>query len=99
MVAKKRWTEMEEKILISHIKENPDNLKLAFIEASNELNRSIPSVIQKWYCGKNSLKNRCGKVFMTCSSRKASINSKVCTNTNNLSFSCRLRKVLKILFS
>lgn len=42
----RKWTDDEEKVIISKIKESPNNLSQAFKEASIELDRSITTIRQ-----------------------------------------------------
>lgn len=45
----RRWTEDEEKVVISKIEENPNNLQRAFREASLEIGRTPATIGYRWY--------------------------------------------------
>lgn len=59
----RKWTEDEEKVVISKIEENPNNLRKAFREVSLEIGRTPAAIEYRWYQG--GLRERSGKLFMT----------------------------------
>lgn len=69
----KRWTKEEELVILSNVKENPENLLKAFAIAAKKLNRSEASIRMRWY---NHLKDSYSPVFMVYSNKKAIINGK-----------------------
>lgn len=69
----KRWTKEEELVILSNVKENPENLLKAFAIAAKKLNRSEASIRLRWY---NRLKDSYSPVFMVYSNKKAIINGK-----------------------
>lgn len=69
----KRWTKEEELVILSNVKENPENLLKAFAIAAKKLNRSEASIRLRWY---NHLKDSYSPVFMVYSNKKAIINGK-----------------------
>lgn len=101
MSTKRRWTDDEEQVVISHVKANPNNLQRAFREASLELNRSVKSINIHWY-KKNkhssALKDRCGKCFMTYGYKSININRKnVSINTSDNTITLSMDKLQQIL--
>lgn len=96
-----KWTDDEEKVIISKIKENPNNLSQAFKEASIELDRSIATIRQHWYIGtpkRPALKSRCGCCFMTYGGKSLNINRKnVSINTSNNTITLSIDKLYKII--
>ena len=102
MGTRKRWTNDEEQVIISHVKANPNNLQEAFRKASLELtNRSAYSIYQHWYRptkGKDALKDRCGKCFMTYGYKTVNINRKnVSINTSDNTITLSMDKLQQIL--
>lgn len=97
----RKWTEDEEKVVISKIEENPNNLQKAFREASLEIGRAPAAIEYRWYQG--GLRERSGKLFMTYG-RKETLNSNrknVSSNTSDNTIRTRKgkwRRVLDILF-
>lgn len=99
----RKWTEDEEKVVISKIEENPNNLQKAFREASLEIGRTPAAIGYKWYKGKGGLREKSDKLFMTYG-RKGTLNSNrknVSSNTSDNTIRIRKskwRRVLDILF-
>lgn len=89
----RKWTEDEEKVVISKIEENPNNLQRAFREASLEIGRT-PAAIEE----------RSGKLFMTygrkgtLNSNRKNVSSKTSDNTIRTRKS-KWRRILDILFN
>lgn len=95
-----RFTGEEEQVIISKVKESPNNLSKAFREAANEINRSWKTIAQHWYTkGKRSaLKDRCGYCFITYGSKSLNINRKnVNTNTTDNTITISMDKLQRIL--
>lgn len=104
MRARRKWTDDEDKVIISKVKANPNNLSKAFREASSEIGRSVGSIIQRWYTKQRTrpaLKDRCGSCFMTYGYKSLNINRKnvfVNTSDNTITISMdKLQKILDIL--
>ena len=95
MKTSKRWTEDEERVLLSHLDNNPNNFTVAFKAAAEELEgRSVKSVQQHWYANLQ----KTNKVFITCSSKKRlPINKKVSKETFPIKKS-KWKRILEILF-
>lgn len=97
----RKWTEDEEKVVISKIEENPNNLQKAFREASLEIGRAHAAIEYRWYQG--GLRERSGKPFMAYG-RKGTLNSNrknVSSNTPDNTIRTRKskwRRILDILF-
>ena len=69
----KRWTKEEELVILSNVKENPENLLKAFAITAKKLNRSETSIRMRWY---KHLKDSYSPIFMVYSNKKAIINGK-----------------------
>lgn len=101
MSTRRKWTEDEEKVVISKIEANPNNLQRAFREASLEINRTPTTIKWGWYQG--GLREKSDKLFMTYG-RKGTLNinrknvsSKTSDNTIRTRES-KWRRILDILF-
>lgn len=98
----RKWTEDEEKVVISKIEENPNNLQKAFREASLEIGRTPAAIEYRWYQG--GLRERSGKLFMTygrkgtLNSNRKNVSSKTSDNTIRTGKS-KWRRILDILFN
>lgn len=98
----RKWTEDEEKVVISKIEENPNNLQKAFREASLEIGRTPAAIEYRWYRG--GLRERSGKLFMTygrkgtLNSNRKNVSSKTSDNTIRTRKS-KWRRILDILFN
>ena len=84
----KRWTKEEELVILSNVKENPENLLKAFAITAKELNRSEASIRLRWY---KHLKNSYSPVFMVYSNKKAIINGKNLKEKAHCSFFNKLK--------
>ena len=94
---KRRWTNDEEQVIISKVRQYPNNLTKAFREASVELERSERAICQHWY---NVIRNN-EIVFMTIGSKTKNINTKNTIqggydNTEKVKVSI-WRRILKLL--
>lgn len=98
----RKWTEDEEKVVISKIEENPNNLQRAFREASLEIGRTPAAIGYRWYQG--GLREGSGKLFMTygrkgtLNSNRKNVSSKTSDNTIRTRKS-KWRGILDILFN
>lgn len=98
----RKWTEDEEKVVISRIEENPNNLQKAFREASLKIDKTPAAIGWRWY--KGGLRERSGKLFMTYG-RKGTLNSNrknVSSKTSDNTIRTRKSKwgrILDILFN
>ena len=98
----RKWTEDEERVVISKIEENPNNLQRAFRKASLEIDRTPVTIGWKWYQG--GLREKSGKLFMTygrkgtLNSNRKNVSSKASDNTIRTRKS-KWRRVLDILFN
>lgn len=101
MRARRKWTDDEDKVIISKVKANPNNLSKAFREASLEISKSANNIRQHWYIkgGKRpALKDRCGHCFLIYGGKSLNINRKnVCTNTSDNTITISMDKLQKIL--
>lgn len=89
-----RWTREEELVILSYVKQYPNNLKYAFEKAALSLNRTTRGVHSRYY---EKLKNN-NTCFVTVSSKYKAVNTKNGkkekqnkTNTNIF------KKILKLL--
>lgn len=101
MSTRRKWTENEEKIVISKIEANPNNLQRAFREAALEIDRTPTAIRWKWHQG--GLREKSDKLFITYG-RKGTLNSNrknVSSNTSDNTIRVRKskwRRILDILF-
>ena len=68
-----KYTEEEDRVILSEITETPYNLMGAFRRASIQINRSPGAISFYWY---RSLRKKTGCVFMTVSGKKCTVNGK-----------------------
>lgn len=101
MGTRKRFTDEEDQVIISKVKENPNNLLEAFRKAAAEINRDWRVIKQHWYVKKKhqaALKDRCGNCFMTYGGKSLNINRKnVSINTSDNTITISMDKLQKIL--
>ena len=99
MITRNRWTVEEDKVIISHVKNHPENINLGLIRAKEALeNRTFSAVQQRYY----KIRDKYGILFLIHSSKKAYVNRKNITTTskNLLGYSIRASiwsKILKLL--
>lgn len=67
-----KWSEENDKILITHVQESPDNLVSAFNKTALDLGRTVSAVQNRWY---GILKHRT-KTFLLKSDKTENINTK-----------------------
>lgn len=72
MTTKRKWTNEEEQVLISQVRQSPNNLARAFRVTSEVLGRSLRSVTLHWY---NKTRHS-EAIFMTVGSKTVNMNSK-----------------------
>ena len=92
MSQRRRWTNEEEQVLISQVRQNPGNLARAFRATSDIIGRSSHSCEQRWYTKVRHSET----VFMTIGARNMSVNSKVSNNTQPVRLPI-WRRILKLL--
>lgn len=68
-----RYTEEEDRVIISEITETPYNLGDAFRRASVQINRTPGAISVHWY---QTLRRRNNCIFMTVSGKKCTVNGK-----------------------
>lgn len=101
MSTNRRWTNDEEKVVISKVEANPYNLQKAFREASTEIDRTPIAIGWRWHQG--GLREKSDKLFVTYG-RKGTLNSNrknVSSNTSDNTIRTRKskwRRILDILF-
>lgn len=97
MTTKRRWTNEEEQVLISQVRQSPNNLARAFRATSQIIERDWRNIGQHWY----TKTRHSGTIFMTIGSNTKNSNSKVVReNTTDNTKSTQLpvwRKILKLL--
>lgn len=87
-----KWTNQEESVIRKTVRENPENLRKAFILCSEKINRTPNAIRIRWYA-KVSKTNPC---FVTISSKKGTKNRKI-SNSKNISMTQSLwHKILNI---
>ncbi len=78
-----KWTKQQEQLLIDNIKSSPNNLMEAFRITSAQIDKSVNSIVFRWYGQKSKnyigLKDRCVPVFMTISGKTNNVNRKIVT--------------------
>lgn len=67
----RRYTEEEDRVIISEIAETPYNLEDAFRRASTQINRTPSAISMHWY---QTLRRRNNCIFMTISGKKCTVN-------------------------
>lgn len=99
-----RFTDEEDQVIISKVKETPNNLSEAFRKAANEIDRDWKTISQRWYTKNKhqaALKDRCGHCFLTYGGKSLNINRKnvhVNTSDNTITISMdKLQRILDIL--
>jgi hypothetical protein len=101
MSTRRKWTDDEEKVVISKVEASPYNLEKAFREASSVIDRTPSAVRYKWHQG--GLREKSDKLFMTYG-RKGTLNNnrKIVSSTtsdNTLKTKkSKWRRILDILF-
>lgn len=76
-MARRRWTQEEEGILVQAVQANPHNLSDCFRLVASRLNRTEKAVTLHWYTSLNVSSNpRVGTLFMTISNDSLYINRK-----------------------
>lgn len=68
-----RYTEEEDRVIISEIAETPYNLADAFKRASTKINRTPRAIGMHWY---RVLRRKDNCIFMTVSGKKCTVNGK-----------------------
>ena len=107
---KRRWTIEEENILLNNINSSPYNLAKAFKKTSLDINRSFTAVQSRWYgiprsstCkGTIGLRFRSmesNKAFISISSRKKTINTKVIRDGSYSNYTTVTKSVWKRFLS
>jgi hypothetical protein len=101
MSARRKWTEDEEKVVISKVEASPYNLEKAFREAASEIDRTPLAIKQRWHQG--GLREKSGKLFMTYGRRGTLNNNRkiVSSTTSDNTLKTRKskwRRILDILF-
>lgn len=106
MRTRKRFTDEEDQVIISKVKENPNNLLEAFRKAAAEINRDWRVISQRWYVKNKhqaALRDRCGHCFLLHGSRTLNINRKnvsAITSDNTITLTMdKVQQILEILLS
>ena len=73
MQTKRRYTDEEDRVIISEIIESPGNLQRAFRKAGSQIGRSSDAICVHWH---RSLKLRTDCIFMTVSGKQCTVNGK-----------------------
>lgn len=88
MANNKKWSNDEEEVVISCVKESPENLKEAFTKASTMINRTPSAITTRWYDTISNNADKHSTCFMCISKRKYARNRKnvkkdIPAHTNN----------------
>lgn len=97
MTARRRWTNEEEQVLISQVRQSPNNLARAFRATSEIIGRNSHCVEQRWY----SKVRHSEPIFMTIGPKTNNVNTKNTiqgqyNNTERVGLSI-WRRILKLL--
>ena len=78
-----RWKPEEDAVLAKNVRENYDNLEIAFKKTSLEIERTVSACKQRWYgyfCVNPKAQKEYNVCFITLSNRRAMINRKTLPN-------------------
>lgn len=88
----KYWSDDDDRILISEVKKNPNNLTKAFEKVAKKLDRTPAACSQRWYNNKHKF----SVCFMLVGKNGSSINGKNHIEGNKFKmFSYKLKKDMK----
>ena len=76
MARNRSWTEDEDKVIISHIKNDPSNIKEALKIAANELGRTYGACQSRWYMYISKHEDKYHTCFVTISRKRYAKNRK-----------------------
>ena len=80
MSTRRRFTEEEDRVILSKISENPSNIAQCLRELSVELDRSFSTLQTRWYktLAKKDMSTKTNTMFMTYGKKNINPNTKVC---------------------
>ena len=95
-MARIKWTQEEESVMIDIITKNSHNLNDAFYKASEIINRTPKAISERWYKKVSKETNYC---FLTVGSKTAVSNRKNVTSAVvEKTTTSKWKRILKILF-
>ena len=102
MAARAKWTEHEEEVLLSNVKQSPENLKEAFRKTGDEIGRSPNACATRWYSKVSYDTSTKGIAFAIFARNKYNVNRKnpskrVSLRTQHTLWSSIIRYLQKIL--
>lgn len=93
------WTEDEDRVLLSQVKANPQNLSLAFQLTSEEINRTKGAISNRWYTVLSKRENKDNTCFMTISKEMYGRNRKNLKEPIPAPEVSRWRRILNFFFN
>lgn len=94
-----KWSEIDDNVLLEKVKENPSNLKAAFIATSAIIGRTPSACATRWYNHVSKEPNKTNTCFVTVSKKAYGRNRKNCKNEFTHAQKSKWRRILEILFS
>lgn len=103
MSTRRRFTEEEDRVILSKIGENPSNVAQCLRELSAELDRSFSTLQTRWYrvLAKKDMNNKTNTMFMTYGRKSMNPNRKIARENTQQPIEVRRskwRRILDILF-
>lgn len=103
MNTRRRFTEEEDRLILSSIGEGPSNLARVFRAIATEIGRDPKSIANRWYryLSKKDTNHKTNAAFMTYSSNKVNTNRKVARENTQQPIEVRRskwRRILDIIF-
>lgn len=103
MSTRRRFTEEEDRVILSRIGENPSNIAQCLRELSIELDRSYSSLQIRWYkhLAKKDMNDKTNTRFMTYGRKSVNLNRKIVRENTQQPTEIRRskwRRILDIIF-
>lgn len=103
MNTRRRFTEEEDRVILSKISENPSNIAQCLRELSVELDRSFSTLQTRWYktLAKKDMSTKTNTMFMTYGKKNINPNRKIAREDTQQPTEVRRskwRRILDILF-
>lgn len=94
----RKWSEQEDLVLLRQVKAYPQNLKRAFVIASEELDRTTNACMNRWYTVVSKKEDKMNTCFLTISKERVGRNRKNCSDIIEESRLSKWRRILNIIF-
>ena len=103
MTHRRRFTEEEDRVILSKIGENPNNIAQCLRELSIELDRSFYTLQTRWYkvLAKKNMNNKTNTMFITYGKKSMNPNRKIAREDTQQPAEVRRskwRRILDIIF-